>query len=82
LRPVRLFGFDGTTDEAPRFPAVFKDLGTLELSPATAPGILPGSTDFKLQGDPSAPRLRREEVLLARRRAPDARTRRNAPRQD
>jgi len=52
LRPKRLFGFDGTTGEAPCFPAVFKDLEHLELSPAIAPAILTDDDGFKLQEHP------------------------------
>jgi len=50
LRPTRLFGFDGTTDEDPRSPTGFKTLRGTGLSSATAPVILTDEVDFKLQG--------------------------------
>ena len=52
LRPKRLFGFDGTTGEAPCFPAVFEDLRDLELSLVTAPAILADDDGFKFTRGP------------------------------
>src|SRR5579863_8581562 len=49
-RPMRLFGFNGLTDEAPLSPAACNDLAACGLSSVTAPSILAYERTFDLQG--------------------------------
>src|SRR5271157_5532713 len=58
LRPKRLFGFDGTADEDPRFSTGLLSLRGLGPSSATATALLSPAVLIKLQGAPSLGRRR------------------------